>query len=226
MRKFVRMRIKPENNITIKRVKKDGSINKDIVAKVAVSICNGGVVILPIDSVYGIVGLSVEDIGQTLSGIFNSDNIQYESLISSFKTLDTIADFSKSDYDFLNRIWPGEISVTLKAKSSRARDKIISIRYPRNKFLHDIIDLVEHPVFCANIFDDKNKIIYKKKDIINIQKHVDLVLIIDEMCKRHPLPTSIDISENKLTIIHEGKVAVEEIKSLYFLGKSDGAVYW
>ena len=145
-------------------------------------------------------------------------------LISSYKMLNGLADYSKSDYDFLNRIWPGEVTVALKGSKIKKDHKEI-IRFPKNKFSLDIIERADTLIQSAIILSDKHEALYRKRDIIKYFKEsVDLIVIVDELCKKHPLPTYIDIRNNALEILQEGKISAEEIKSLYFLGKADDVV--
>ena len=95
--------------------------------------------------------------------------------------------------------------------------KKTTIRYPRSKYILNILDHLDVPLYYSDI-----PVYYRKRDIISAYKNdVDLIVIIDELCKKHSLPVVVDISDQTLKIINAGKVSTEEIKSLYFLGKAD-----
>ena len=213
--------------IKIKKMRKDGSINSDIVEKISVSIKSREIVVLPIDNVYGIIGVSEPEVEKRICKLLRVDETKFVRLISSFKMLNETACYSKFDYDFLNRVWPGEVNVILRDRESHNRKQdLITIRYPKNKFLQSVINSVDSPLIVSKACNKNNDLIYRKEDIIDSFYHkVKLIVIIEELCKKHPISTLIDISSGNLKIIREGKVTSDEIKSLYFLGKDDDLVY-
>lgn len=213
--------------IKIKKLRKDGSINSDIVEKISVSIKSREIVVLPIDNVYGIIGVSEPEVEKRICKLLRLDETKFVRLISSFKMLNETACYTKFDYDFLNRVWPGEVNVILKDRESHNRKQdLITIRYPKNKFLQSVIDSVDSPLIVSKACNKNNDLIYRKEDIIDSFYHkVKLIVIIEELCKKHPISTLIDISSGNLKILREGKVTSDEIKSLYFLGKDDDLIY-
>jgi tRNA A37 threonylcarbamoyladenosine synthetase subunit TsaC/SUA5/YrdC len=194
---------------------KEGDLQAEIIDKVVTFLKNRSVIVLPIDNIFCIAGISptaVKKISEKLSGL----KVPEICLISSFKMLTDLAEYSKSDYDFMNRIWPGEIKVILKRNGTRSLKKI-TIRFPISKFILNILNQLEVPLYYSDV-----PVYYRKRDIVSAYKnHVDLIVIINELCKKHTLPLVVDISEHSLKIINAGKVSTEEIKSLYFLGKAD-----
>ena len=227
MRECVTMRNNGADIIKIKKMRKDGSINSDIVEKISVSIKSREIVVLPIDNVYGIIGVSEPEVEKRICKLLRVDETKFVRLISSFKMLNETACYSKFDYDFLNRVWPGEVNVILRDRESHNRKQdLITIRYPKNKFLQSVINSVDSPLIVSKACNKNNDLIYRKEDIIDSFYHkVKLIVIIEELCKKHPISTLIDISSGNLKIIREGKVTSDEIKSLYFLGKDDDLVY-
>ncbi|HON79225.1 MAG TPA: hypothetical protein PK544_12090 [Spirochaetota bacterium] len=217
------MQSKNAEVLTIKRLKKDGSAGRDAVEKISGYLSDNHIVLVPIDNVYCVVSLSEEIIISRFGKepFYCNNNVK---LISSYKMLNGLAEYSKSDYDFLNRIWPGEVTVALKGRRIK-KENIELIRFPKNKFSLDIIERAGTIIQSAILLFDNHNVVYKKRDIIKYFKEsVDLIVIVDELCKKHPLPTYIDIRNNSLNILQEGKISAEEIKSLYFLGKADDVV--
>jgi len=50
-------------------------------------------------------------------------------------------------------------------------------------------------------------------------KYVDYTVIVDDICKEHSLPSVIDIRSDKLSVVYEGRILSDDIRSLFFLGK-------
>jgi tRNA A37 threonylcarbamoyladenosine synthetase subunit TsaC/SUA5/YrdC len=129
------MRTKESEIITIKKLKKDGSVSRDVIVKVGESLAQNEVVVLPVDNIYGPVCISVKKLDSHTASLLASGDVRMEILISTFRHLGDIAEFSKSDYDFLNRVWPGEVTVVLKGKKGGTYGDTVYIRHPRNRYL-------------------------------------------------------------------------------------------
>jgi len=205
-----------ENQILkIKRLKKDGSISYDHVKTIAKAIRTGSTFLLPVDSIYGFISkLDNENLNNLPQCYQSRDTV--EVIISNFKMLEEMALVDKFKYDFLKRIWPGEVIVQLKNK--RCNDDFnYLMRMPRHRYLLDIINEVGAPLIYTPA-TRKNKSVYRDKELMRNYKDECSMLLIDEFSKNHTFPTMIDISCNNLVILNEGRVCSDEIKSLYFLG--------
>jgi tRNA A37 threonylcarbamoyladenosine synthetase subunit TsaC/SUA5/YrdC len=131
--------------------------------------------------------------------------------------LEETAYVDKFTYDFLKRVWPGEVIAQLKSKAC-AYESNIFMRMPRHKYMHDIINGVGEPLLYVPDRISEGKMFFNDRDIVRRFKNICSMLIIDEFNKNHTFPTLIDISCDRLDILCEGRVSSDEIKSLYFLG--------
>lgn len=206
--------------ITIKKLKKDGTIDSATTKRLFEMIKGGKVVLMPVDSIYGFVSIHEQHCLALIERLTGDTDDTVIRMISSFKMLDEIANINKSDYDFLHRIWPGELIVHVDNLKNKGR--AIPVRMPKSKYQQEIIDALGRPVIYSTLLSSGGSPIYHKKDIIKtLEGKVDCLLIIEEFCKEHTLPSVLDISKGTLNILNEGRVSAEEIKSLYFLGKDD-----
>jgi tRNA A37 threonylcarbamoyladenosine synthetase subunit TsaC/SUA5/YrdC len=206
--------------ISIKKLKKDGTIDPSITRSLSEMIKSGKSVLMPVDAIYGIVCLNDQKNRDLITHLTGDTDEHIVRMISSFKMLDEIANIDKLEFDFLHRIWPGELIVYVEDLSVKGRG--VPVRMPRSKYQQDIIDHVGSPCLYAALLDKDKMPVYRKKDIIStLEGKIDCLLIIDEFCKEHTLPSVVDISKGSLAIINEGRVSTDEIKSLYFLGKDD-----
>jgi len=215
--------------ISIKRLRKDGSLNKVIIDRIIRSINNAQIIVLPVDNIYSIIGLPIIEVKDRIKELIKTPDHHFDMIISSSRMLDEIAFFTKRDYDFLNKIWPGEVTVYLKAKEIKKKKGFITdvaVRYPKTKFLLEVMKQINRPLLLTNASISSTPPIFDKKEIVKtFNKTADLIIIVDEICKKYPLPTVIDISSGELKIKREGKVSFGEIESLFFLGKDDDIVY-
>jgi tRNA A37 threonylcarbamoyladenosine synthetase subunit TsaC/SUA5/YrdC len=206
--------------ISIKKLKKDGTIDTSITRSLSEMIKGSKTVLMPVDAIYGLVCLDEPGHRNLIEDLTGDTEDQMVRMISSFKMLNDIASIDKLEFDFLHRIWPGELIVYVEDKS--ARGKSIPVRMPKSKYQQDIIDHVGRPCLYAAMLDKEKKPLFRKKEIIStLEGKIECLLVIDEFCKEHTLPSVLDISKGTLNILNEGRVSTEEIKSLYFLGKDD-----
>ncbi len=209
--------------IRAKKLKKDGSLDGKVVRRIAAALRNGETVLLPVDGVYTLACASRAELEKRHAPA-RSGGVVY--LVSSFKMLADIASFSKADYDFLNRIWPGEVNVTVRPCGDVSGASSCAARFPHNRFIVQVVELAECPIASLCAPGERESVLFHEQDLLaEYRRSADLVVIVEELCKRHPMPTVIDICNGELRIVTEGKVPVDEIKSLYFLGKDDEAVY-
>jgi tRNA A37 threonylcarbamoyladenosine synthetase subunit TsaC/SUA5/YrdC len=209
--------------LTLKKLKKDGSIDPAVTSRIAQSLRLGRTVLMPVVSIYGIVSVNEDKTREIIDRANGNKDNSIIRMISSFKMLDELASVTKMEYDFLHRIWPGELVVMMKHIFSGS--SVIPVCMPRGKFKQDIIEQAGSPLHYAPLLDVEHRPVFRKKDMIAmLDGRIDTMLIIDEFCKEHGLPTVLDISGGSISIVNEGRVSAEEIKSLYFLGKDDSAL--
>jgi hypothetical protein len=86
----------------------------------------------------------------------------------------------------------------------------------------DIFEAIDDRVLFTLSPVDIGHEYYRKKDIVaNYKNHSGMILLVEELCKKHPHPTLIDVRDGKLNILRDGKMPADEIKSLYFLDDSE-----
>jgi len=218
-RDYVMMQVSNSQYVVhdVKKLKKDGSIPSHCVENIVRSLKSGELIIMPIDSVYGVVGLRRSDIIEEIISLSGESVDSIEIVISNFKMLEEMALVDKFVYNFLKRVWPGEVIVQLKNREC-SDDSNLFMRMPRHKYILDVVNGVGLPIVYLPVKSSVRKMIFTDKDILKRFKDICSILVISEFNKNHSLPTLIDVSCNKLDIINEGRVSAEEIKSLYFLG--------
>jgi tRNA A37 threonylcarbamoyladenosine synthetase subunit TsaC/SUA5/YrdC len=203
--------------VTIKRVKKDGSVDELYVNMASQKIDDGGNVVIPVDGIYGMLSIYP---GDPLAEYELETAMGDAILISSFLMLDKLAVIDKFRYDFLRRVWPGEITILLTGRSQK-NGSVIPLRVAKSPFINSIIMKVNRPMVFRSLKEKGKRVFSEQKIIENCRGMSDLIIIIKELCKNRPIPSVVDLSGSDLQILAEGKFPDEEIKSLYFLGQED-----
>lgn len=125
---------------------------------------SGGIVICPTDTVYGILGRA--DSSKTLRKIFALKKRPTEKALPVFvkdiPTARKYAYISDSKARFLEKVWPGKVTVIFhhKGKLSEAltaAKETLGLRMPDYKFLLELLEKIEVPLAqtSANISGEK-----------------------------------------------------------------------
>jgi tRNA A37 threonylcarbamoyladenosine synthetase subunit TsaC/SUA5/YrdC len=109
------------------------------------------------------------------------------------------------------------VTVRLRKKKPEKEAPTIPVRFPRNRFVQDIVNKVDHPLGFAASLRFRRQRRFRIDDIYNKYRMATAILLIEEFCKKHPFPTIINVTGGGLVIENEGKITADEIKSLYFL---------
>ncbi len=203
--------------LPIKRIRKDGSLDSETVLRIASILRGGNLVAMPVDSVFGLICICCSETERLMDSLFAERDEDVVRMVSSYRMLYDIAEIDKAEYDFLRRVWPGEVIVRLRKKNNPGSGSTIPVRFPRNKFVQDIIAETERPLLFGSTLKFRKKRPFKRTDVFDKYHKADLIVCIEEFLKKHPFPTVVDVSGGDLDILSEGRISAEEIKSLYFL---------
>ena len=185
-----------------------------LIRQVADVLLQGGVVILPTDTIYALVA----DIYHTkaLDRIGKIKGVKIEKSNFSFlcSDLSNIAaytkNFNRNIYKLLNRALPGPYTFILEANNEvpsifRSRKKTIGIRVPNHEVINRIIDLIGHPLLAASLHDD-DEIAEYPTDPNEIEEKFGNVtdLIVDAGYGSNVPSTVIDCTSGEPVVIREG----------------------
>jgi len=181
---------------------------------------NGGLVIFPTDTIYGLgCGIShikaVNRIAQ-LKGI-KKDKANFSMIISD---LSMLADFTKPIDNHIFRLMrknlPGPFTFILHASSSipkifQSKKKTIGIRIPDNDVLSALIEQLGSPIITTSIRDDDNIVEYTTDPELIFEKYKNLVdIVIDAGYGDNEASTVVDCTSGTPIIIRQGKGILEE----------------
>ncbi|MBN2619110.1 MAG: threonylcarbamoyl-AMP synthase [Spirochaetales bacterium] len=159
---------------------------------------NNEVVIVPCDTIYGILGKSpVTDFKiREIKG--RGESKPFLHLISSviqFNKLSVIP-FPKN----LEEFWPGPLTVVTTVKQGGT----IAYRLPADRFLQDIVSHMESPLYSTSVNLSGQKHLWKINEIIEkFEAKVDLIVDGGDLEGREP-STVIDITSFPYKIIRQG----------------------
>ncbi len=205
----------------LKRIYNDQPNEKHI-DEVVKCLRNGGVIIYPTDTVYGL-GCDLNH-KKALERVARIKGIKLKDAHFSFICYDLshLSEYAKQistqTYKLLKRIFPGPFTVILKAtgkipKIFSNKKKTVGIRIPDNNITREIVKQLGSPIISTSIHDDDDVIEYSTDPELIYEKYQHQVdLVIDGGYGLNIASTVVDCSdESEYMILREGKGDAELI---------------
>ena len=185
-----------------------------LIDEVVETLRNGGLVIYPTDTVYGLgasinSNKAIEKIAQ-LKGI----KVDKANFTFMFPDLSNLSAYTKQidtrTFKILKKAFPGAYTMILPANNQLPKlfkkRKTIGIRIPDNQILQKIMTQLGHPIVNISIKDEDEVIEYTTDpELINEKWHKHVDVIIDAGYGNNSPSTVIDLSDDTAKIIREGK---------------------
>lgn len=195
------------------RIHKDNPNEKKI-QKVVECLKDGGVIIYPTDTVYGLgcdifKQKAVEKIAR-----IKEVNIKKHNFSIICSDLSHLSDFTKpmdkSTYKLMNKALPGAFTFILNANNTipklfRNNRKTIGIRVPNHNVPRKIVELLGNPILTTSIHDDDSIIEYSTDPELIYEKYKKHVEIVIDCGFGNLIPSTIlDCSKVEIEIIRKG----------------------
>ncbi|MGV9002714.1 L-threonylcarbamoyladenylate synthase [Flavobacterium sp.] len=188
--------------------------NEAAIKKVVEVLRNGGLVIYPTDTVYGL-GCDITN-SRALEKIAKIKGIKLEKANFSFVCCDlsNLSDYVRqidtSTFKILKRALPGPYTFILPGNNDLPREfrkkKTVGIRVPANNIALQIVKMLGNPIVSTSIHDDDEVLEYSTDPELIFEKWQNIVdLVIDGGYGDNTPSTIIDLSGHEPEIIREGK---------------------
>jgi tRNA threonylcarbamoyl adenosine modification protein (Sua5/YciO/YrdC/YwlC family) len=188
------------------------------IKKVADVLKNGGLVIYPTDTVYGL-GCDITNL-RALEKLAKIKGIKLEKANFSFvcSSLSNISDYVRqidtATFKILKRALPGAYTFILPGNNDLPpafrKKKTVGIRVPDNNIAIQIVEMLGNPIVSTSIHDEDDVIEYSTDPELIFEKWQDKVdLIIDGGYGENIASTIIDLTGHEPEVIREGKGDVD-----------------
>ena len=188
--------------------------NEAAIKKVVDVLRNGGLVIYPTDTVYGL-GCDITN-SKALERIAKIKGIKLEKSNFSFVCCDlsNISDYVKqidtSTFKLLKRALPGAYTFILQGNNNLPKEfkkkTTVGIRVPDNNIALEIVKILGNPIVSTSIHDDDEVLEYSTDPELIFEKWQNLVdVVIDGGYGDNMPSTIIDLSGSEPVVIREGK---------------------
>ena len=192
--------------------------NPKEIQKVVEILKNGGLIIYPTDTVYGL-GCDITNT-KALEKIAKIKGVKLEKANFSFicSDLSNLSDYVKqidtSTFKILKRSLPGPYTFILPGNNNLPKEfkkkNTVGIRVPDNNIAIEIVKLLGNPIVSTSIKDDDDVIEYTTDPELIFEKWQNIVdAVIDGGYGDNVASTIIDLSGYEPEIIREGKGSVD-----------------
>ncbi|GAA4272290.1 L-threonylcarbamoyladenylate synthase [Aquimarina gracilis] len=190
------------------------------IQKVVDCLRNGGLIIYPTDTVYGL-GCDITN-NRALERIAQIKGVKLAKANFSFicKDLSNLSDYVKqidnATFKLLKRTLPGPYTFILPGSNNLPtvfkKKKTVGIRVPDNNICTTIVEELGNPIVSTSIYDEDEVIEYTTDPELILEKWDNLVdMVIDGGYGDNIPSTVIDLTEGDPVLIREGKGSVDII---------------
>ena len=192
--------------------------NEAAIAKVVKVLKEGGLVIYPTDTVYGL-GCDITNT-KALERIAKIKGVKLDKANFSFvcHDLSNISDYVRqidtATFKILKRALPGPYTFILPGNNNLPKEfkkkTTVGIRVPDNAIALEIVKLLGNPIVSTSIHDDDDVIEYTTDPELIFEKWQNLVdLVIDGGYGDNVGSTIIDLSGDEPVVLREGKGSLD-----------------
>jgi len=180
---------------------------------------NGGLIIYPTDTVYGL-GCDITN-KKAMEKVAKIKGVKLEKANFSFICYDlsNLSDYIKQidtqTYKILKRYLPGPYTFVLPSNNTLPKAfknrKTVGIRIPDNNIIRALVKKLGNPIVSTSIYDEDDLLEYTTDPELIYEKWEDKVdIVIDGGYGDNQASTVIDLSNNEIEIIREGKGSIED----------------
>ncbi len=194
--------------------------NFEEIAQVVACLRDGGVVIYPTDTVYGI-GCDINK-QRAVERVCKIKGIDPEKANFSFvcSDLSHLSDFTKpintATYKLMKKALPGPFTFILEANNNvpklfKSKKKTVGIRIPNNLICLEIVKHLGNPIMSTSVHDDDEIIEYTTDPELIHEKYQDIVdIVIAGGYGNNEASTIVDCTEGDYTVLRQGLGIIEE----------------
>jgi len=175
---------------------------------------SAGVVIMPCDTIYGLVGLA-PDTEERLRGIKGRGERSFLRLIGSPEWLSSFTDVPLPES--LRSYWPGPLTLIFPAKDGPVPSdpetvapgtETVALRVPRDPLLLSLMEELGRPLYSTSVNRSGTSPLWRIEDILEqFEDRVDLILDAGDRPARVP-STILDVSTSPFRLLRSGAVKI------------------
>jgi len=178
---------------------------------------SGRIFIYPTDTIYGIGGNPFDkNVVKKISEIKGrNEQKQFIWLISDFENLLNYVDITfENHFDFLQKLWPGPVSVVLNLNDRTKKITefdTIAVRIPNNNFCQKLLNEIRRPLISTSVNrSGKDPLNQIELILENFSQDVDAIIFSSDQIQQIS-STLIDLTTEEPKLIREGSTKFVEL---------------
>ena len=188
--------------------------------KVVEVLKNGGLIIYPTDTVYGL-GCDITNL-KAMEKVAKIKGVKLNKANFSFICYDlsNLSDYVKQidtpTYKILKRALPGPYTFVLPGNSNLPKafkkKKTVGIRVPDSTIIRELVKKLGNPIVSTSIYDEDDLLEYTTDPELIFEKWKHKVDIVIDGGYGNNIPSTIvDLSQNEIIVLREGKGSIEDL---------------
>lgn len=188
------------------------------ILKIVEVLRNGGLIIYPTDTVYGL-GCDITN-AKAVEKVARIKGVKVEKNNFSFicSDLSHIADYTKpissSVFKLMKKNMPGPFTFILDANNNLPKyfklKKTVGIRVPDNNIIREIVKELGNPILSTSVYDDDEIVEYTTDPELIHEKYQEIADIVIDGGYGELIPSTIvDCTGDEIVIVREGKGVLE-----------------
>jgi len=188
------------------------------ILKIVEVLRNGGLIIYPTDTVYGL-GCDITN-AKAVEKVAKIKGVKVEKNNFSFicSDLSHIADYTKpissSVFKLMKKNMPGPFTFILDANNNLPKyfklKKTVGIRVPDNNIIREIVKELGNPILSTSVYDDDEIVEYTTDPELIHEKYQEIADIVIDGGYGELIPSTIvDCTGDEIVIVREGKGVLE-----------------
>jgi L-threonylcarbamoyladenylate synthase len=177
--------------------------NPAAIERAVAVLSEGGVAVLPCDTIYGLVGRAPDTENRLRAVKGRGDDKPFLMLIADPSWTKAFSDQPLPPA--LAPFWPGELTLLFRAATGGGK---IAFRLPRDPFLLDILVRLNRPLYSTSVNRTGQAHLWRIKEIEReFDTDVDVIVSASDLPDAVP-STILDITATPYAIVRQGKVVI------------------
>jgi L-threonylcarbamoyladenylate synthase len=193
---------------------------------------NGGLVIYPTETVYGIGADATNQNAINKLSVYKNRPFgkPYSIAVTDIKMTEKYVSLNKTARDLYKKFLPGPLTVVSQglhvlAKGVESEDGTLGVRIPDYKLVTDIVKQLRKPITATSANAAYKKRPYNVKDILNNIGHkqkelIDLIIDVGELPKNEP-STVVDTSLDNSIVLRQGNIKLKDKNEVLSRGEEN-----
>jgi L-threonylcarbamoyladenylate synthase len=165
-------------------------------------LAGGGVVIMPCDTIYGIVGVAPAS-GERIRALKGREQKAFLQLIASAEWLNRFSDLRLPPG--LSALWPGALTLIVPARDC---SETVALRVPDDPLLRELLQELDRPLYSTSVNRSGEPALWRIEEIAAaFESSIELLVDAGDLEGRLP-STILDVTASPFRLLRQGALDI------------------